>query len=438
VNPLSRRTVLRGFGAALALPWLEAMAPVRAVAPGPRRVAFLFVPNGVHMPDWTPTGEGADYELPYLLEPLAAQRESLLVLSGLTQDKARANGDGPGDHARSSAAFLTGAQPKKTAGEDIRVGISADQVAALKVGGQTRFRSLELGCEAGRQSGQCDSGYACVYSSNISWKTAHTPNTKEVNPRLVFDRLFGFDGFESAEDRAIRARRRKSLLDLVAGDAKRLGRELGASDRRKLEEYLSGVRELERRIDHALGDEPAAGADLERPIGIPDDYGTHVRLMFDLLVMAFQSDLTRIATFMYANEGSNRSYGFLGVPEGHHTLSHHGGDKQKEQQIRKINRFHVEQLAYFLGRLQAIPEGDANLLDNSAVVYGSGISDGNRHNHDELPFLLAGRGGGFVRSGRHLRLPRETPANNLYLSLLDYMQVPTSALGDSTGPLSLG
>jgi hypothetical protein len=436
MSVLSRRTVLRGFGAALALPWLEAMVPLRSLAPATRRVAFLFVPNGVHIPDWSPTDEGKQYKLPYLLEPLAEQRESLLVLSGLTQDKARANGDGPGDHARSSAAFLTGAQPKKTAGDDIHVGVSVDQVAAQKIGAATRFRSLELGCEAGRQSGQCDSGYACVYSSNISWKTARTPNTKEVNPRLVFDRLFGFDGFESAEDRAQRARRRKSLLDLVGGDAKRLGRELGASDRHKLDEYLSGVRELERRIDHALKEKPVS-ADIERPIGIPDDYGAHIRLMSDLLVLAFQSDLTRIATFMYANEGSNRTYGFLGVPEGHHTLSHHGGDHAKEQQVRKINRFHTEQLAYFLKRLQDTREGDANLLDNSLIVYGSGIGDGNRHNHDELPFLLAGSGGGFVKSGRHLRLPRDTPANNLYLSLLDYMQVPTATLGDSSGRLSL-
>ena len=436
MNPLSRRTVLRGFGAALALPWLEAMAPVRALAAAPRRVAFLFVPNGVHLPDWTPVQEGRDFELPHLLEPLTAQRDQLLVLSGLTQDKARANGDGPGDHARSSAAFLTGAQPKKTAGSDIRVGISVDQVAAQRVGAETRFRSLELGCETGRQSGQCDSGYACVYSSNISWKAAHTPNTKEVNPRLVFDRLFGFDGFETAEDRARRARRRKSLLDLIGGDARRLGRELGASDRRKLDEYLSGVRELERRIDHALEEEPLE-TDIERPIGIPNDYGAHLRLMSDLLVLAFQSDLTRIATFMFANEGSNRTYAHLDVREGHHSLSHHGGDAGKQQAIRKINRFHTEQLAYFLEQLQGTPEGNSNLLDNSLIVYGSGISDGNRHNHDELPILLAGGGGGFVESGRHMRFPRETPLNNLYLSLLDYMHAETRVLGDSTGPLSL-
>lgn len=437
---LSRRTVLRGVGTALSLPLLEAMLPARAFADGqplpyPNRMAFFYVPNGVHMPHWTPSATGGAFDLPPILEPLAPLRDQILVLSGLTADKARPNGDGPGDHARALAAFLTGCQPKKTDGADIRVGVSVDQFAAARVGQQTRFPSLELGCEQGALSGNCDSGYSCAYSSAVSWKNESLPVTKEINPRLVFDRLFaGQRPGESEAAHARRVSRERSILDLVREDARDLAAQLGAKDRRKLDEYLASVRELEQRINRAAGETPA-DVGLRRPQGIPSDYAEHIRLMCDLLALAWQADLNRIATFLVANEGSNRSYAFIDVPEGHHDLSHHGGNQEKQAKISKINVFHMTQFAYFLQRLAATPEGDGTLLDHAMIVYGSGIADGNAHNHDNLPILLAGRGCGTLTPGRHVRYPRETPLNNLWLSMLDRVGAGTDRLGDSSGRL---
>ncbi len=438
---VSRRTVLRGLGTAIALPWLESLLPAAALAgsaarAAPRRLAFIYLPNGIHMPAWTPSQEGQLTTLPSTLEPLEPFRQQLLVLSGLTLDKARPHGDGPGDHARAMAAFLTGSQPRKTHGADIHVGISADQVAAQKIGKQTRFPSLELGCEEGRQSGDCDSGYSCAYSSNISWRSATTPNAKEVNPRLVFERLFSNQVKGEVEtSRAKRERYQASILDFVAEDANRLKSRLGATDQRKMDEYLTALREIELRITRA--GQPARGmpAGVVRPTGIPKDYEEHLRLMCDLIVLAFRSDLTRVATFVFANDGSNRSYRAIGVPEGHHDLSHHGGDKKKQEKLRQINHFHIRQLAYLLGKLKAVREGDHTLLDQSMVVYGSGIGDGNRHNHDNLPILVAGTGGGTLTAGRHLRYPKDTPLMNLYVSLLDRAGARVDRLGDSTGPL---
>jgi hypothetical protein len=441
---ISRRAVLRGLGTAMALPFFEAMLPSRACAKSlgfagstpPRRMLFLYVPNGANMAQWTPALEGAEFALPPILEPLAASKSELLVLSGLTNQHARANGDGPGDHARACAAFLTAAQPFKTDGAGIHLGVSVDQVAAHAIGNRTRFRSLEIGCDPGAQSGECDSGYSCAYTSNLSWSTPQTPMAKETDPRLVFDRLFlDEDAEDSAENRARRARERKSILDFVREDAASLNKKLGATDRRKLDEYLTSVRELERRIDLIArgSDAPASGG--ERPRGKPASYADHVRLMSDLVVLAFRCDVTRIATFMLANEASTRSYAFIGAPEGHHELSHHGGDEAKLEKVAKINRFHVGELAHLLEQMKEIDEGGVSLLHQSMVVYGSGISDGNRHNHDELPILLAGRGGGTIASGRHVRVAKETPIANLYLSLLDRMEVPTAAIGDSTGRL---
>ncbi len=437
---MSRRTLLRGLGTAVALPWLEAMAPGLAVgatsrARPPRRLAFFYVPNGIHMKDWTPAAVGREYTVPYILEPLAPYKQDLLVLSGLTLDAARAHGDGGGDHARAMSAFLTGRHPRKTHGANLRAGVSADQVAARVVGRQTRFASLELGCERGGQSGNCDSGYSCAYSSNLSWRSDSTPMAKELNPRLVFERLFaGADRRETAEARARRRRERRSILDFVAEDAGRLRAELGGADRRKVDEYLDGVRELETRLARAEADREAAPP-LAVPDGVPRDYAEHIRLLMDVLVLAFQGDLTRIATFVLANDGSNRSYRFIGVPEGHHALSHHGRKKEKLAKIRQINRFHVTQMGYLLGKLKEIREGEGTLLDQCMIVYGSGISDGDRHNHDDLPILLAGHGGGSLRPGRHVVYPNETPLTNLYLALLDRMGAPTATLGDSTGPL---
>ncbi|MHC5011973.1 MAG: DUF1552 domain-containing protein [Planctomycetota bacterium] len=441
MKTIPRRTFLRGLGTAMALPLLDGMVPslradedTRNEGQAPRRLVFVFVPNGIHMQDWTPEREGSDFELPSTLAPLGPVKDHLLVLSGLTHDKARANGDGPGDHARSSACFLTGAQPRKTAGSDIHVGVSVDQVAAQAIGSATRFPSLELGCEPARQSGNCDSGYSCAYSSSISWRTPHSPMGKEIHPRLAFDRLFAFGGdAASAAAQAERRHTRRSILDFVRDDAARLERRLGRADRRKLDEYLTAVRELERRID--LAEDGTEADALDIPEAMPRDYRDHVRLMNDVLVLALRSDLTRIATFMFANEGSNRSYPFVGVRGGHHEISHHGGDRAKIQGIRTINRFHTSQLSYLLQALAAVEEGEGTLLDNCMLVYGSGISDGNRHNHDDLPILVAGRGGGTIAPGRHVRYPRETPLCNLFLSLLDRMGVRRQAFGDGTGRL---
>lgn len=442
-RPIPRRTVLRGVGTALALPLLEAMLPLNALAQSvptskqPNRMAFLFVPNGMHMADWTPTTEGANFTLPYLLEPLKNVRESVSVLSGLAQNNARALGDGGGDHARSAAAWLTGCHPRKTSGADIKAGISADQLAAQVVGKKTRFPSLEIGCERGAQAGNCDSGYSCAYSSSISWRTEATPVAKEVDPRLVFERFFGTgDTAETGQNRQLRDRYKKSILDFVLEDANRLKRQLGSRDQSKLDEYFTGVREIEQRLAFA----EKAGQEIrldrsDRPTGIPAEYAEHVRLMADMMVLAFQADLTRVATFMFANEGSNRAYRMIGVSEGHHELSHHGRHEEKQAKIRRINRFHTEQLAYLLEKMQSIKEPGGTLLDNSMIVYGGGISDGDRHNHNDLPILLAGKGAGTLKSGRHLRYADGTPMTNLFLSLFDRVGVRAETIGDSTGRL---
>ncbi len=437
---LSRRSVLRGLGVSLALPWLEATGSIAQAsgnaASAPVRMGFIFVPNGVHLPNWTPNSEGYGFDLPPILEPLSPIRDDLMVLSGLTHDKGRANGDGPGDHARSASVFLTGAQPRKTDGENIRSGVSVDQVAAQAVGQRTKFSSLELGVDPGRQAGNCDSGYSCAYSSNISWSSETTPVGKEVNPKLVFERLFA-GGRKSDVDQGKEQRDalQQSILDFIADDAKRLQSKLGRNDNRKLDEYLTGVREVERRIGQAANLPPEADIDYPAPAGIPKDYREHMRLMCDMIILAFQTDSTRIATLMFANAGDNKNYRKIGVPDGHHALSHHRGDPEKLAKISKINRFHVEQLSYLLQRMKSIREGDRTLLDNSMIVYGSAISDGNRHNNENLPILLAGAGGGTIETGRHVRYDTETPLCNLYMSMLDRMGVDAPFVGDSTGRL---
>ena len=440
---LPRRTFLRGLGTAIALPMLEAMVPGMALAAraagasssAPRRMAFVYVPNGANMADWTPALEGSDFELPSTLEPLQAHRRDLQVLTGLAHDKAKPNGDGPGDHARASATFLTGCQAKKTNGADIKVGISVDQLAAGKIGNQTRFASLELGCDRGQQVGNCDSGYSCAYSFNVAWKNPSTPVPAEINPRQVFDRLFASGSKdEVVENRARRDLYHKSILDFALEDARRLQSNLGATDRRKLDEYLTAVREMEQRIEQAQ-QFAATLPDFHTPKGIPKDYEQHIRLMYDLLALAFQTDSTRISTFIVAHDGSNRPYPFIGVSDGHHDLSHHGGKEEKKSKIAKINRFHITQFAYFLQKLKAVKEGEGTLLDNCMIVYGSGIGDGNRHNHNDLPVLLAGHGGGSLQPGRHVKFERDTPMANLYLSMMERVGAPTERLGDSTGLL---
>lgn len=446
---LTRRTVLRGMGTVVALPWLESLARAAAPAAGslasgpPRRVAFVYVPNGANMVDWTPKAEGKLDVLPDILKPLEAYKSQINVLTNLTLDKARPNGDGAGDHARAMAAFLTGQQPRKTAGADIRVGMSADQHIATTIGDQTRFPSIELGIERGAQAGNCDSGYSCAYSSNLSWRSESTPNAKEVDPKLVFDRLFAAnDPKELAEARAKRELYSKSILDFVSEDTKALTSRLGQGDQRKLDEYLTAVREIEQRIEKVkkanAERKPTPKPDMASPAGVPKEVKDHIRLMADLMVLAFQTDLTRVVTFPIANDGSNRSYPFIGVPEGHHDCSHHGRDPKKLERIKKINTFHMEQLAYLIGRLKSVKEANGStLLDNSMLVYGSGIGDGDRHNHDDLPILLAGNGGGTIESGRHIKYAPNTPLMNLYLSLFDRMGAPTERFGDSTGRLKI-
>jgi hypothetical protein len=441
---ISRRKLLRGLGVSIALPFLEAM-PVRSNCAGsadrgaaPLRMAFIYVPNGVHMPAWTPQTVGPGFELPAILEPLRAVKDDLLVLSGLALNPARALGDGGGDHARAMASFLTCRHPRKTDGANLCAGTSVDQLAARSVGQATRFPSLEIGCEGGKNGGECDHGYSCAYQSNLSWQNESTPVAKEINPRLVFDRLFGApESSGRAEDVARGDRRRKSVLDFVSDEARQLRGVLGASDRRKLDEYLDGVRAVERRIEHARPAVDLGVAKYPRPLGIPADYREHLELMADLLALAFQCDLSRVATFVFANDGSNRSYRQVGVPDGHHDLSHHGGDNAKHEKIRRINHFHVTQLAYLLAKLKSIPEAGETLLDHCMVIYGSGISDGNSHSHDDLPILLAGKANGTVKTGRHVRVPNETPLSNLYVSALHRLGIPTARFGDSTGNLDV-
>jgi len=443
---ISRRTILRGLGTAIALPYLEAMSPLtspiaraaEAPAQPPTRMAFLYVANGMHMPDWTPEKEGTDFDLRPTMEPLAPYKDDLLVMSGLGLDGAYAHGDGGGDHARSVAAYLTGAHPKKTDGANIHNGVSVDQVAVEKIGKKTRFASLELGCEASATAGNCDSGYSCAYTSNISWRTPETPVAKEVNPRAVFDRLFGSGDDEAGKSAYKRKIRRQSVLDFALQDAKSLEQRLGTTDKRKLDEYLYSIREIERRL---VGSDKLGGSDKDpsnfpRPSGVPADFVEHLRLMFDLMTLSLQTDSTRIITFMYTNDSSNRSYPALGVKEGHHDLSHHGRNKEKQEKIAKINKHHVEQFAYFLGKLKAAKEGERSLLDNCMVMYGSGLSDGNRHKHDDLPIILAGGAAGRVAGGRYLRYEGDPPLTNLYLTMLDKVGVPTEKLGDSTGRLN--
>ena len=440
---IHRRTFLRGVGAAIALPMLDAMAPsLSSVVRGanatpasfPKRMAFVYVPNGATMADWTPATTGAAFELPRILQPLAAHKRDLCVLSGFAQKNGFANGDGAGDHARASASFLTGAQPRKTSGRDIRAGISVDQVAAQQIGDQTCLPSLELSCDAGRRLGNCDSGYSCAYSYNISWRSESMPMNPEVHPKQVFERLFGSTsgGRDSQQARTRRAMFQKSILDFVSEDARQLHARLGSSDQRKVDEYLTAVREIEKRVE--LAEKTAQ----RLPSGViaPDMYTSfeeHIRLMFDMLVLAFHTDSTRVSTFIIGHEGSNRPYPFIGVSDGHHDVSHHQGKADTIEKITRINTFHVRQLGYFLDRLKSIREGDGSLLDNSMIVYGSGISDGNRHNHDDLPVLLAGRGGGTITPGRHIKAPDRTPLNNLYVSMLDRVGAPVETFGDSTG-----
>jgi hypothetical protein len=436
---VSRRTVLRGLSASVALPFLDAMTPAFGAPPEiPLRLAFAYVPNGIIMQDWTPKGEGKDFEFSRILKPLEPFREHLLVLSGLACKNGNALGDGPGDHARAGAAYLTGVHPRKTAGADIQNGISVDQIAAKAIGHKTRLASLELGCEESRTVGNCDSGYSCAYTNSISWRSATTPNPPEVNPRMAFERLYGADNTPlDPEARARRAASRRSVLDVVVGRAQALQQDLGPSDRRKLDEYLTGVRDVERQIERAEKDSREVPAPFEKPEGIPAVYADYVKLMFDLQLAAFQADLTRIVTFMLGREGSLQTYPEIGVPDSHHPLTHHRDQPDLVEKVTKINAFHVELFAYFLGKLTTVHEGNGTLLEHVTIAYGSGLSDGNRHTHEDLPVVIAGGAGGRLSGGRHVVYPKETALTNLFLTMLGHAGLAVEQLGDSSGPVAL-
>lgn len=443
---VSRRAVLKGLGVTLALPWLESLAraagPGQAVAFGstdaaPVRLAFVFMPNGVNYDAWNPAaGETeTEFALSPTLEALAPVRRHLNVITGLTLQKARANGDGPGDHARSAASFLTGSQARKTSGNDIRLGVSIDQVAAASLGARTRLPSLELGCEHGPSAGGCDSGYSCAYSNNISWRDESTPMAKIIDPAAAFERLFG-DATQAAAAQE-RLSRRQSILDFVLEDTRALSARLGVADRRKVDQFQTAVREVERRIDRARHEtQPPPLPHMKAPEGIPEKLSEHIDLMYDMLLLAFQTDTTRVATLMMAGDGSNRTFPEIGVKEGHHHLSHHQNNQDMIEKIRLIDRFYADRFCRFVQKLAAAREGEGALLDNTLVVFGGGISDGNRHNHEDLPIVLAGGGGG-VRTGRLVQTPRETPLCNLYLSMLERAGIPQAGFADSTGAVAL-
>lgn len=438
---LPRRTFLRGLGGVLALPFLDAMMPaLNASAKAPTRTAILYFPNGIQVPAWNMELEGDATPLPATLartlEPLEKYRNDFSVLRGLTVNGGRALGDGPGDHGRAGASYLTGAHPKKTFGKDIQAGVSMDQYIADKVGSKTRFASLELGCEEGIQGGNCDNGYSCAYSNSISWRTPSAPNPPEVRPRAVFERLFGSEDFE--QDPAVRAKKekyRRSVLDSLAGDAKRLQNSLGATDRRKLDEYLYAVRDIETRIQRTEASNVEITPTMDKPpSSIPENYQEHTRLMFDLMTSAFQTDSTRVVTFLMAIEQSNRAYREIGIADSHHGLTHHGGDKEKIEKCIAINRYQVEQFTYFIDKLKATEDGDGTLFDHIMVNYGSGLS--RDHDHDDLPLIITGRGNGIFNLGRQVNYPNETPLANLHVAMMHQMGVPAEQFADSTGKLA--
>jgi hypothetical protein len=392
------------------------------------------VPNGVTMEDWTPGGAGRAFDFSRILKPLEPFREDTLVLSGLAQKNANALGSGPGDHARAAACYLTGVHPRKTAGADIQNGVSADQIAARHLAADTRFPSIELGCDDSRTVGNCDSGYSCAYTNSLAWRSETTPMPPETNPRLVFERLFGdIDTNLDPETRARRLRHRRSILDLVAERTKQILVDLGPADRRKMDEYLYSIREIERRIEMSEQDMTDLRPGIDKPTGIPVLFADYVKLMFDLQVLAFQTDLTRVVTMMVGREGSLRTYPEIGVPDPHHPLTHHRRNPEWIERVTQINAFHMELFAYFVEKLKSTPDGDGTLLDHSMVVYGSGIADGDRHTHEDLPVLLVGRGAGALQTGRHIVYSQDTPMTNLYLTLLDRIGVREESIGDSTG-----
>jgi hypothetical protein len=437
---LSRRTILRGMGAAISLPFLDAMTPAFAASslPGgkPVRAAWFYVPNGIDMRNWTPAEEGPLGELPSILGPLAPVKNDILILSNLTANWGRPLLVGAGDHGRALAAYMTGMMVYRTAGADLKLGVSADQVMAGAVGHLTRLPSLEIGLEETRQAGNCDNGYSCAYAYNMAWKTESQPLPPISDPRQLFERLFGTDVAESPEAHARRLAMRASILDGAGADTKKLETNLGASDRRKLDEYLTSVREIEQQVQRAEKDGVVIDPGMEKPYGVPPEFPDYFALMTDILIAAWKTDSTRVATIMIGREGSTRAYPEINISDGHHPLTHHMGNMTMLDKVRQINSLHLKLFAEFLVKLRTVKEGDSNLLDQSMIVYGSGLSDGNVHTHDQLPTILAGSGGNFVSPGRHIIYQRETPVCNLFATMAERMGVTPEHFGDSTGRLA--
>lgn len=442
---LPRRTFLRGMGTALALPLLDGMVPAfaasrSATGRSPARLGIVYVPNGIWMQNWTPKHADLSQGLPTTLEPFAGFHDRMVVVTGLSNKQADAlPGEGAGDHARASGAYLTGVHPKKTEGTDIGAGVSIDQIAARTLGQDTQFASLELSLDSREPVGSCDPGYSCAYANTLCWRTPTTPLPMENDPRVVFERMFG--GTESTDKTASAARRaeQRSILDAVTQRLGRLKAELGANDGRKLDEYGEAIRDVERRIQVAEAQSDRELPVVEQPAGIPRQFEDHAKLMFDLQVLAYQADLTRVITFMVANETSQRAYPEIGVPDAHHPLSHHGGDKEKIAKLQKVNVFHSTLFAHYLNRLATTSDGSGSLLDSITLLYGSGMSDGNTHNHHDLPTLVLASPERW-KGGRQIKVPAFTPVTNLFLTVLDGLGVPIESFGDSTGqltPLSL-
>ena len=436
---IPRRTFLRGAGATVALPLLDAMVPAlsalstTAAAPV-RRLGFVYIPNGAVMQQWTPAETGSGFALSPILQPLAPYKDQLTVVTGLAHGQAEPLGDGNGEHSRASATWLNGVHPKQTEGADVQAGMTADQIAAAGLGQDTPLPSLELAIDLDGLVGNCENGYSCVYLNTVAWRSATTPLPMENNPRVVFERLFGDGG--TTEQRVAEMRRDRSILDSVTDDLAALERDVGGGDRARIDQYLDSVRALERRIQLAEAQSATVELpDLDRPVGIPGTSEAHVKLMFDLLALAYQADLTRVFTFMLGRELGGRTYPHLGVPDPHHGLSHHRNDPEKLDKLARINTYHMGLFAHFLENLQSTSDGDGSLLDHSMVMYGGGLGDSNDHAHFDLPELVVGGGAGRLRGGRHLRYPKDTPVNNLLVSMLDKAGLPAERFGDATGQI---
>ena len=441
---IPRRTVLRGLGATLALPLLDSMvpafaAPAEVASKSPVRMGFVYIPQGAILEKWTPATEGVGYQMTPILEPLASLRDNFLVLTGLDQRNAEAApSENNGPHTRTTAAYLTGVHPKQTRGADYLLAPSVDQIAAKELGKHTQLASLEMALDTGYTSGVCEGEWSCVYANTLSWRTPTTPLPVENHPREVFERLFGDNDTTDSAARLARMQENRSLLDFVTQNVARLQKGLGPTDRAKLNEYLDAIRDVERRIQIAEEQASSDVPTLERPGGsIPAAFEDYIKLMFDMQVLAYQTDLTRVSTFMIAHESSNRTYPQIGVPDPHHPLTHHRGLADMKAKVALINAYHVKMFGYLLDRLRSTPDGDGSLLDHSMLLYGSGISDGNFHTNENLPLILAGGAGGKIKGGRHLKYPVGTPMTNLFLTMLDKAGVPVDKMGDSTGKLDL-